>query len=115
MTKLAESDVVPDTLTLLAETPAPETLTLVAPETKFAPVSVTLGVDPGEPVAGEIPLSVGATATGLLFIGGVFVGESLEPPQAAQKTVRKMTAQARTARGWARRTRGGVSIVHSRQ
>ena len=48
-TKLAVSDVVLPTTTVLTVTPAPLTATVVAPTTKLVPVSVTATVPPRTP------------------------------------------------------------------
>lgn len=71
--KSAVIDVALTTAMLATVTPVPLTA-IVAPETKFVPVSVTLGAVPVTPTAGLIPVSVGA--------GGrtVSVTAALTPP-----------------------------------
>jgi hypothetical protein len=64
MTKLAVSDVALVTLTLPTVTPPPLTVTVVAPATKFAPVSVSLTVAPVTPLAELTPVSVGTVGAG---------------------------------------------------
>jgi hypothetical protein len=61
--KVADNDVVLRTFTALAVTPAPLTATVVAPLTKFVPVSDTPTAVPWVPLVGETDVSVGTAET----------------------------------------------------
>src|SRR4051794_13631539 len=71
-TKLAVSDVVLLTATVVTVTPLPLTFTVVAPTTKLVPVSVTATVAPWSPWFGAMLVNVGADA-------GAFTVNGTEP------------------------------------
>ena len=77
ITKLAVSDVVLVTTTLLIVTLPPLTFTVVAPTTKLVPVSVTATVVPTTPWLGTTVVSVGAPGAGALTVN---VCPPLVPP-----------------------------------
>ena len=77
-TKLAVSDVVLPTTTLLTVTPPPLTATVVAPTTKLVPVSVTATVSPRLPRFGETLVSVGAAAGGGADCAAAGAGATIE-------------------------------------
>jgi hypothetical protein len=83
--KVAVSCVPLVTFTLLRVTPLPVTLTVVAPDWKFVPVSVTVCDPPCAPVVGLSDVSVG--------VGGltVKVWVPLVPPAVVTVTVRALS------------------------
>src|SRR5688572_28281746 len=66
--KFAVSDVEPVTVMPPTAIPVPETLTAVAPVTKFVPVSVTPTTVPSTPEDGAMPVNVGAGIAAALTV-----------------------------------------------
>jgi hypothetical protein len=76
------------TLTLLTVTPLPVTA-IVAPATKFVPVTATVSDVPAVPLVGAMLLSVGVATDGDVGVDGVFV-----PVHAVVSAARQTTARS---------------------